>query len=139
MLCANLASTKLRRNQFCLRNCNLRIRTSRAELSDRKILTNFLGARGVISYTRISTHTHTHTNTHIHTHTYTHTNTHIHTHKHTYTYTHIHTHKHTYTHINTHTQIYTCISAYTYVCNYFCIHRALRFQVSQSHRMGSRW
>ena len=97
MLCANLASTKLRRNQFCLRNCNLRIRTSRAELSDRKILTNLLGARGVISDTRISTHTHTHTQIHTYTHTHTHTQIH--------TYTHIstHTHTHTYTHISTHT------------------------------------
>ena len=63
MLYANLVSTKLRRNQFCLHNCNLRVRSSLAELSDRKILTNLLGARGIISYTHINTHKYTHIHT----------------------------------------------------------------------------
>ena len=59
MLYANLVSTKLRRNQFCLHNCNLRVRSSLAELCDRKILTNLLGAKGIIS------HTYTHINIYI--------------------------------------------------------------------------
>ena len=47
---------------------------------------------GVITYTRMHTHTVIHT-THIHTHTRTHTHAHAHTHTHTHTHAHTHIHR----------------------------------------------
>ena len=51
---------------------------------------------------RIFTHIHIHTCTHVHTHSHIHTCTHAHTH--IYTHAHMHTHMHTFTHSHPHTQ-----------------------------------
>lgn len=53
MLYANLVSTKLRRNQFCFHNCNLKVGSSLTKLFCRKMLTNLLGSRGANSRTHI--------------------------------------------------------------------------------------
>lgn len=49
MLYANLVSTKLRRNQFCFHNCNLKVESSLTKLCYRRIQTNLLGAGGADS------------------------------------------------------------------------------------------
>lgn len=56
MLYANLVSTKLRRDQFCFHNCNLRVGSPLPKLCYRKRLTNLVGAKEVNSHA----HTHTH-------------------------------------------------------------------------------
>lgn len=66
MLCANLVSTKLRRNQFCFHNCNLRVRSSLTKLYYRKKLTNLLDARGANLCTHTDIHIYRHINTYKH-------------------------------------------------------------------------
>ncbi len=69
--------------------------------------------------TKISTHTHIHTQSHTHTHAITHTHTSTQSHKHTITHTQAHnhtstqSHKHTITQAHNHTIIHTHVQART--------------------------